>query len=423
MRLPFAKRDQEAKSYSVMPESQWQDALAATDMGASMGMERAVGLPAVLTVIRLIAHVVAMVPLKVVDDAAGGIVVPATDSWQWRLINRAPGLPPATPFSFKADLGANFTGRGQTFIRKGKVANPGPNRPRVVDLSVVTQMTAKRANNGAIVFTDSSGPQPVDRGTDEIIQVRSFAGPDGLNGQSPITAARLMISAGLRRGEFEEAHLANGIFPGMALKYPATITEPQAKRWIDFIKAQHQGSSKAGKMIGIGGGADLVPLPISLVDAQFAEMTSLTLSQAAAMWQVPLALVKETKQPPSDDDWRHLLTFAVGPVLTSLCQALTADRDLFDPITDATKSVVDDVDAVMRFDPLKKAQVQREQIQTGTRLADELRGKDGLGPLPPIPEDWTQHPGQVPQITPVGGAPNPTVDTTAPAAPTPSPEA
>ena len=51
------------------------------------------------------------------------------------------------------------------------------------------------------------------------------------------------------------------------------------------------------------------------------------------------------------------------------------------------------------------------QIQDGTKLVDEIRAEHGDSPLPPVPDDWTQSPGKVPQITTVGGAPNPTAST------------
>jgi hypothetical protein len=72
---------------------------------------------------------------------------------------------------------------------------------------------------------------------------------------------------------------------------------------------------------------------------------------------------------------------------------------------------------LLNLDPKTKAEIHRIQIQTGERLTDELRAGDGLGPLPAVPEDWTQAPGRVPQITPVGGAPNPTASTAPPPAP------
>jgi hypothetical protein len=58
----------ETKADAVLPESVWEAVLAAGDMGGGGGLERAVGLPAVLAVIRLISHAVALVPLHVVND-------------------------------------------------------------------------------------------------------------------------------------------------------------------------------------------------------------------------------------------------------------------------------------------------------------------------------------------------------------------
>jgi hypothetical protein len=77
---------------------------------------------------------------------------------------------------------------------------------------------------------------------------------------------------------------------------------------------------------------------------------------------------------------------------------------------------------LLKLDPKVKADVQHQQVQDGLRLVDELRALDGYGPLPPIPDDWAKEPGKVPQITPVGGAPNPVAHTTPPAPPAPPTE-
>jgi hypothetical protein len=150
-------------------------------------------------------------------------------------------------------------------------------------------------------------------------------------------------------------------------------------------------------------------------------MTQLTLQQAAAIYQVPLSIVLQTRQNPTDDDWRHFLTWALGPMVEAMSQAMTADDDLFSPSEkdDQDLAVKGDTDALIKLDPAANAVIQHTQVQDGLRLPDELRAEDGYGPLPPLPEDWQQTPGQVPQITPVGGAPNPTVDPNAPA-PTPT---
>jgi HK97 family phage portal protein len=186
-----------------------------------------------------------------------------------------------------------------------------------------------------------------------------------------------------------------------------------------FIEKQHKGAHRAGKTIVVGGGAELVPIPISLQDAQFAEVTRLTIAQAATIYQVPIRLVLADAAGGStrdaDADWRHLLTFGLGPFFVASEEAFSLDEDLFDPDTDGEDLTVKaDPDALLKLNPEVQANVDHLNIQDGVKLVDEVRAMKGLGPLPPVPKDWTQHPGQIPQITPVGGSPNPTVDTTAP---------
>src|SRR6266567_4141505 len=369
MRSPFKRsRPESSKSFDVLPEGFWQQLVAAQDMGASIGLEQAVGLPAVLAVIRFISHAVGLIPFTVVRDTdpTPAIVERAIDTWQWQLINRRPGPPPTTPFNLKADLAANFSGRGNAYIRKLKPTTLAPRltrvTPRVTELLSIHAgaITPKRADNGAVIYKDSSGKTPVDRGTDEIIQIRSFAvAKDGLSGVSPITACRTFVSAGLKRNEFEARHLTNGMFPGMAVNFPRGMTEEQAGRWLDFLESRHKGSAKAGKAIGVPEGANITPLPISLQDALFADMTRITVEQACALYQVPIAIFSGiARRPVTDDDFRHFNAFALGPVLAAMTQALQADDDLFRPGEDDDLTVKTDPSALLELDPLKKAQVQ-----------------------------------------------------------------
>lgn len=388
-------------------------------------MDKAVGLPAVLAVIRLLSHAAGMVPFRVVRGLDGELKQPASDAWQHRLLYKRPGPPPTTPFNFKADLAAQFAGRGNAYVRKLKPATARTRlttgqTPRVTELMVMdgAKITPRRTDVGAVVFDDGSGTKSIERGVDEVIHIRSFATGGGLEGVSPITACRTMIETGLSRQDFERAHLRNGIFPGVGITFPASVDEGQGQRWLKFIEKQHKGPPRAGKTIIIGGGAELTAIPISLQDAQFAEVTRLTILQAATLWQVPPRLLLDNASGGSsndaDADWRHLLTFGLGPFFIAATESFAADDDLFAPGSDDDLTPLADPDALLKLNPEVKAAVQTAQIQTGLRLPNELRAADGLGPLPPVPDDWTQNPGDVPQITPVGGAPNPTADTSKP---------
>ena len=115
---PFKRAPDEAKSYDSIPEGMWEQIVAARDLGQGIGLEDAVGLPAVLAVIRFLSHAAGMVPMMVVRG--GSVRERAPEEWQYQLLNRRPGPPPTTPFNFQADLAANFAGRGNAYVRKLK---------------------------------------------------------------------------------------------------------------------------------------------------------------------------------------------------------------------------------------------------------------------------------------------------------------
>jgi hypothetical protein len=148
-----------------------------------------------------------------------------------------------------------------------------------------------------------------------------------------------MISAGIKRHQFEERHMANGIFPGLGVKFPESVKREDAERWLELVESTHQGSYRAGKTLAVGGGAELIPIPISLEDAQFAESIRLTIEQACAIYQVPLA----DDEPPCAG--RSQTTTGapstptpVGPVLQAMIEAFEADDDLFGPRTRTSRS-------------------------------------------------------------------------------------
>lgn len=429
----------EGKSFDQLPYGIWQELVSATDMGATLGPEQAIGAPAILSVIRFISQAVGLIPFNVLRDTdpSANIRERAVETWQWNLLNRRPAPPPVTPFNLKADIAANFCGFGNAYLRKFKPTTVVPRfsgqTPRVTELMSLHggSVSVKRAGadgqqsapvpNGAIYFEDSTGTTNVARSTSDIIHIRSFSiDKDGLTGVSPITACRTFVSASLKRGQFDERHLTNGLFPGLAIEFPRGMSEEQAARWLDVIDQKHKGSGKAGKAIGYPNGANVTPLQISLQDALFADMTRLTMEQACSLYQVPLIFFSTViRRPITDDDYRHFTAFCLGPVLRATTEALIADDDLFKPGVDDDLLVKPDSSALIEMDPLKKAQIEHTKIQDGTLLVDEVRGDDGMPPLPPIPKDWQETPGMIPQITPVGAAPNPTVNTSGP--PTPAP--
>src|SRR5207302_1463316 len=102
VKFPWQKTaEPETKSTDVMPEWAWEMQQALSAFQPNAGLDRAVGLPAVLAVIRLLSHAAGMVPLNVVRGQDGQLREKAFDSWQHDLLRKRPGPPPQIPFTFK----------------------------------------------------------------------------------------------------------------------------------------------------------------------------------------------------------------------------------------------------------------------------------------------------------------------------------
>jgi hypothetical protein len=90
------------------------------------------------------------------------------------------------------------------------------------------------------------------------------------------------------------------------------------------------------------------------------------------------------------------LYHGLGPRLARIESALNADGDLFGP---GDIFAAFDVSDVVRGDLRSEDTVAHQQIQDGRLLVDEWRAARGF---PDLPGGL----GKIPQITPVGGAPN-----------------
>ena len=110
----------------------------------------------------------------------------------------------------------------------------------------------------------------------------------------------------------------------------------------------------------------------------------------------------------TEEDSLRFINFALLPRLRRIERAFAADADLYPE--DSALYPEFHLDEFLRADAGTRAEIQHKQLQTGVLLVDEARADMGL---PPLPDGM----GQIPQITPVGGAPN-----AAPAVPDPETE-
>jgi HK97 family phage portal protein len=406
-RLPFFSRAHKAEERSLAwPDNSrppsWSDFTSGTGGYSPVWVTResSLGLPAVSAAIRLVSETIAALPLMVYQgfDAQKRV---AASTWQYRLLHDLPSGD-FTPFDFLSDVAACLESAGNAYMQKVIVDN------EVIALLVIDPVRVEiKREDGEKVFYIKKQGRPERHTASEIIHIRGFSVTGSDEGMSPIGAHRSAIGAMDARQQYSARFYGQGMGKKTAIELPEAPDKEEAKMMLETIKANHTGIQNAWVPMMLTNGATIKDVGMSLEDAQFVEAGKLDLVQVANIYRIPPSLLgAEAPSANPEHDSIRFLTFGLMPRLRRIELALRSDPDLF---PDRNVYPEFETKALLRPDALTRAQVLHYEIQDGRTLVDEARAEDGKAPLPPMADDWTQEPGKVPQITPVGGAPNPTV--------------
>lgn len=370
-------------------------------------VESAYGLPAVAAAIRLVAETIASLPL-VVYDGFDADKRRATDSWQYGLLHELPGLGDFTPFDFIADVSACVEASGNAFIQKVKAAG------QIIALIVIdpARVEVKREQGEKFFLVRNSQGRQERHTVSGILHVRGFTMTGSDYGLSPIAVHRRKLGAVMARDEFEGRFFGQGMHMGVAVQFPEKVSEDDQKNFLRRWIRNHSGLGNAHLPVMLTEGATLEKLGMNLADAQYVESEKLNLVQVANIFRLPPSwLGAEPPRNTTSEQELLRLYMSILPRLRRIELAFRSDADLF---PDRSLYCEFETNELVRTDAKTAAEVEHMRVQDGTLLVDEARAARGMGPLPPIPDDPTQEPGMVPQLTPVGGAANPNADNPAP---------
>ena len=367
--------------------------------GAGMPMpvttDTAFGLPAVTACIRLISETVAAMPLLIYrrdgEDRAR-----AEGSPEWDLFRVRPNRD-QSPYDFICDVASSIEGFGNAYIRK---IYAGRQVVELVPLPPESVSVNQDRQTGDITYNVvTAGGAEQGLTSKEILHVRGFAPHGGPVGVSPIRAHRDALAAPAGMQRFLNAYMAHGAGPGVVLSMPQQVTREQARELADTWDSQHAGVDRAGSTAVIGGGATLQTIPVSLVDAQFVESMRFSVEQIARIFNVPAALLDAGDRNGMDTQalTEQFVKFCLVSRMSRIERAFAADPDLFATTGDMYPEFL--ADGLLRPSTRERFESYKTAIQTGILSQNEVRRLENY---PPIAG------GDEIQITPVGGAPNPT---------------
>ena len=357
--------------------------------GQLVGIDDALGLPAMAAAFRIPSELIACMPLRVWRQ--GQPPARVDSSWQARLLDQ-PSLD-CSSFDVWSDTVAAIDTTGNAFLERvsyqGEVIELRPIDPEFVQV-VVGRTGAKRIQARTV--------EGVEDITERVIHIRGWRPRPGHEGYAVPAMHKDAIGAALGLQDFEGRFFRNDATPGVVLKVPGRPTTDQRRELRESWEQRHSGSRKAHGVGVIWGGTEIEVLGRSPAEAQAVEAQAHNVRQAGRMQRVHPSLLGDpasTRAASVEQDAAYLERFSLMPRMRRIEEALRHDAAIFGG-TDLFPRF--DTSALTRADQRTLAEVWHKLRQAGLVTANEGRA-EALG-LPPVDG------GDELQSTPVGGAPN-----------------
>lgn len=201
-----------------------------------------------------------------------------------------------------------------------------------------------------------------------------------LCGLSPLFAATLPASQGLKMQRQSAAFWQQGARPSGILTAPAQISQDVADRLKNDWETKFSGDN-AGRVAVLGDGLTYEPMTMKSTDAQLVEQLGLSAKQIAAIYHVPGYKVG-AEPPPAYNNIEALQQDYYGQCLQRYFEDIEAclDEGLgLDKVAGQTLGTMFDVDDLLRMDT--KTQYEALEKAKNVLTLDERRRKVNAGPI------------------------------------------
>jgi len=290
---------QAANEINLSDLESWGDFLnlQTSDSGERVNMHTATTHSAVYGCVRILAAVVAMLPLPVYERRPNGDRVQSREHNLWSILNfqSAPG---ETPVEMWEQVLANkfLTGNGYLQAVRNRNGDVEALRPRMA--SKVTPYRVDE-DNKIYRYTNWRGEKSTIH-QDDMLHFPCM-GYDGLKGMDPIThAGRNAIGTALAQDKFAGRYFANSGMPQFQISYPdeKKLTPDQAKIIQQYVRDRTTGANQHLPLV-LAEGGKAESLSISYEATQVLESRAFSVGDIARLFGVPLWLLQMTEKNTS----------------------------------------------------------------------------------------------------------------------------
>lgn len=201
-----------------------------------------------------------------------------------------------------------------------------------------------------------------------------------LCGVSPITAAGLAISQGLRILESSEVFFRNGAQPSGVLVAPQAISQATMDRLEKYWNDNFAGGRNVGKVAALGDGLKFEQMAMTAVDAQLIDQLNWGDKKVASVYHVPGYMVG-VEAPPNYNNIEALNQQYYSQCLQSLIEELELCLEEGLGATDAGFEIEFDIDGLLRLDSATKMTTAKDGVAGGILAPNEARAMFNQKPV------------------------------------------
>lgn len=243
----------------------------------------------------------------------------------------------------------------------------------------------RRNESGRLVYqAGSDALNPAD-----VIHVRGLS-QDGLNGLSPIAAARLSIQLSMYAENFGRKFFQNDAKSGGFIIQPGETNPRQKRQKSESLSSAEDGGqggpSLAHKPKILDPGAKYIPVTISPEEAQFLQTRGFQVEEIARLYRVPLVLIQSVEKTTSWGSGVEQLmvgfsSWTIAPLAMDW-EAELSSKLLTDEERAQGLYIRLDMRGLLRGDMAARSAFYANAIQWGYMTPNEVRSREELDPLP-----------------------------------------
>lgn len=254
-------------------------------------VDSAMTLSAVFACLRLLSEAISTLPLDTYVRSEGA---------------RRPFRPRPAYLDFQPPQGSRITYLSQVMLSLLTDGNAFVFTPRdefgvPVTLAVLDPTLVSVVRDGAFhkYVVEMPGKPSITLDEWDIMHIAGMTLPGSNRGVSPLRAAREVITSGRKAQDFGSAFFDNSAVPPAVIEMPDDADRDRAVKIAQTWNETHGGTSNAGKVGVLMGGATLKTVAISPEDAEWLDSKRFSVSEVARFYGVPPHLIADASNSTS----------------------------------------------------------------------------------------------------------------------------